>query len=182
MDSAEFPRVERRARVRYEWARTKMALLGVAPVLLIAAAATALTRHPTAALTLGLGSFVLGAVMLWYGRDPKRAVLPGVTAGLVPLVLVLCISHLHGCVGDGCLMLCVPACAVGGSAAGLIIGRIGNQRHAGMTFWLSASGLALLTAAMGCSCVGYAGVVGLGLGYAMGLAPGALRRIFVRRT
>jgi hypothetical protein len=31
---------------------------------------------------------------------------------------------------------------------------------------------------MGCACVGYAGVVGLGVGFAAGIVPGLLRRAF----
>jgi hypothetical protein len=103
-----------------------------------------------------------------------------VAAGLVPLVLALCANHVHHCSADGCMTLCVPACAVGGLAAGLAVAGVGNRRRAGAVFWLPASGLALLTGAMGCSCVGYAGVAGLGLGFAAGVVPGALRRIFAR--
>jgi hypothetical protein len=115
---------------------------------------------------------------LWYGRDPQRAVLPGVAAGLVPLVLALCANHVHACGVDGCTTLCVPACAVGGVVAGLAVAGVGNQRKAGPWFWASASALALLTGAMGCACVGSAGVVGLGLGFGAGMVPGLLRRAF----
>lgn len=178
MDSAELSRVERRARIRYEWARMRRALLGVAPVLLIVAAARALTGHSPATLAFGLGTFVLGAVMLWYGRDPRRAVFPGVAAGLIPLALVLCTYHLHGCMSDGCMMVCLPACALGGVVAGLAVASVGHRRRASLSFWVSASATALLTGAMGCSCVGYAGVVGLAAGYVVGLLPGVLRRAF----
>jgi len=182
MDSTDLTRFERRARVGYEFARLRRAFVGFAPLLVVIAVAVALARHPSATAAFGLAAFLVGLVLLWYGRDVRRAVLPGVTAGLVPLVLALCANHVHHCTGDGCMMLCVPACAVGGLAAGLAVAGIGNQRRAGVAFWLPASGLALLTGAMGCSCVGYAGVVGLGLGYAAGLVPGALRRIFARTS
>jgi hypothetical protein len=182
MDSTDLTRFERRARVGYEFARLRRAFVGFAPLLGVIAVAVALARHPSATAAFGLAAFLVGLALLWYGRDVRRAVLPGVAAGLVPLVLALCANHMHYCTGDGCMMLCVPACAVGGLAAGLAVAGIGNQRRAGMAFWLPASGLALLTGAMGCSCVGYAGVVGLALGYAAGLVPGALRRIFARTS
>jgi hypothetical protein len=51
-----------------------------------------------------------------------------------------------------------------------------HGRRAGPGFWLSASSLALLTGAMGCTCVGYSGVAGLALGFAVGSAPGFFRR------
>jgi len=178
MESVDLSHVERRARARYEWARAKAALFGFAPVLVIVAVATVLARHPSATLLFGLGTFLLGAGLLWYGRDPKRAVLPGVAAGLVPLVLVLCTSTMHGCTGDGCMMLCVPACAAGGLIAGIAVATVGNRRRASAPFWLAASGISLLTGAMGCACVGYTGVLGLAAGYVVGLLPGVFRRTF----
>ena len=122
----------------------------------------------------------MGSAMLWYGRDPKRAVLPGVLAGLVPLGLALCSSCVHGCAGDCCLMMCVPACAVGGLVAGLAVASVASQRKASTVFWLSASALALLTGAMGCACMGYSGVLGLAAGFTVGVVPGLLRRAFAR--
>ena len=116
--------------------------------------------------------------MLWYGRDPQKAVLPGIAAGLVPLVFALCANHMHACGADGCSSLCVPACALGGVVAGLAVASVGNQRNTGPWFWVSASSLALLTGAMGCACIGYSGVIGLGLGFGAGMVPGLLRRAF----
>ena len=182
MDSTELTRLERRTRVRYEWTRARRALAGFAPVLLVVAVATAIGRHPSATGAFGIGAFIAGAVMLWYGRDLKRAVLPGVLAGFVPLVLTLCTSHMHGCMGDDCMMMCVPACSIGGLVAGLAVASVGNHRQAGAAFWLSASAIALLTGAMGCACVGYSGVIGLGVGFAAGVVPGLLRRAFGQRA
>jgi hypothetical protein len=136
------------------------------------------THRPTAALWFGVATILSGAVMLWYGRDPQKAVLPGVTAGLVPLAIALCANRVHACGPDGCSSLCVPACTFGGMVAGLAVASIGNRRKAGVWFWLSASSLAILTGAMGCACIGYSGVVGLGIGFAAGVVPGLLRRAF----
>ncbi len=182
MDLTELAEVERRTRARYEWARAKRALIGFAPLLLVIVVAMAVAKHPSVTGAFGFGAFIAGVVMLWYGRDPKRAVLPGVLAGFLPLVLALCTSHMHGCTGDGCMMMCVPACSVGGLVAGLAVASVGNQRRAGALFWLSASALALLTGAMGCACVGYSGVSGLGIGFTAGVVPGMLRRAFGKRA
>lgn len=180
MDSTDLTRFERRARARYEFARLRRGLVGFAPSLVLVAVAVALARHPSMTAAFGVATFLVGALLLWYGRDVRKAVLPGVFAGSVPLVLALCATHLHQCTEDVCMTVCVPACTVGGLAAGLAVAGIGNRRRAGLAFWLPASGLALLTGAMGCSCMGYAGIAGLALGYAAGLAPGALRRLFTR--
>lgn len=178
MDSNDLARVERRARARYEWSRVRRALIGFSPVLLVVAVAVVLARHPMWAFALGSSLFVGGVVLLWYGRDLRRAVLPGVAAGLVPLLLAQCAVRVgHACTGDGCMMLCVPACTVGGLVAGLTVAAAGLTSGSTTSFWLSASGMALLTGAMGCSCVGSSGVMGLGLGFVLGTIPGLVRRL-----
>lgn len=182
MDSTDLTRLQRRVRWAYEFGRLRRALLGVAPVLVIVAVAACITHHPISTLWFGFATVTVGATMLWYGRDPQKAVLPGIAAGLVPLVFALCANHIHGCGADGCSSFCVPACAVGGVVAGLVVASVGNQRKAGAWFWLSASSLALLTGAMGCACVGYSGVLGLGIGFGAGIVPGLLRRAFGRKS
>lgn len=191
MDSIELARIERRTRFAYELGRLRRALIGVAPVLVIVALATALTDRPASAIAFGASTVALGIAMLWHGRDPQRAVLPGVAAGLIPLVFALLASHLHVCGADGCTSLCVPACTVGGVIAGLVVASVGRQRTVdgsvdgkrgvGPWFWVSASALTLLTGAMGCACLGYSGVIGLGLGFGAGMVPGLVRWASTRR-
>ncbi|WP_394843473.1 hypothetical protein LZC95_41305 [Pendulispora brunnea] len=179
MDSIDLHRIERRARLRYEWARTWRALLGLAPIWIIIGLACAFTHRPSLAISFGLAAFVMGAVMLWYGRDVKRGVLPGLAAGMVPLLFALCANHVnHVCTGSSCMTLCMPACVVGGIVAGLAVAAIGHRRQAGAGFWLGASAMAVLVGAMGCSCIGYAGVVGVAIGYAAGIVPSLLRKMF----
>ncbi|HKU41741.1 MAG TPA: hypothetical protein VJR89_26470 [Polyangiales bacterium] len=181
MDSTELSRIERRVRLQYEWSRVQRALLGFAPVLLIVLAATLLTRKPRSALLFGGSMFVLGTLALWYGREIRRAVLPGLVAGLVPLTLALCANHLgHACTGDRCVALCIPACTLGGLVAALSIAALGHRGRHGVGFWIGASGIALLTGAMGCTCVGYSGLAGLALGYGLGIVPSGLQSIFGR--
>jgi hypothetical protein len=178
MDSTDLAQAQRRARVAYELARLRLALLGVAPVAVVVAVAACVAHRPVSTLWFGGATIAVGAAMLWYGRDPQRAVLPGIAAGLVPLALALCANNWHSCGPGGCSSFCVPACTLGGVVAGLAVASVGNQRRAGVWFWLSASGLALLTGSMGCACIGYSGVVGLGVGFAAGVVPGLLRKTF----
>ncbi|MEN9578315.1 MAG: hypothetical protein RJA70_1324 [Pseudomonadota bacterium] len=178
MDSTNFTQLQRRVRLAYEFGRLRRALLGVTPVVVIVAVAAYVTHQPISTLWFGLATVFVGAAMLWYGRDPQKAVLPGIAAGLVPLVLALCANHMQACGGDGCSSLCLPACALGGVVAGLAVASVGNQRKAGALFWVSASALALLTGAMGCTCAGSSGVLGLGVAFGAGMVPGLLRRAF----
>lgn len=172
MDSHELKRVEHRARFKYEWSRARRAVLGFAPAIGLIVVAALLGKSPRWSLTFGALMFAYGAALLWYGRDLKRAVLPGVIAGLVPLTLALCASHVgHVCTGDHCMMICIPACTVGGLVAGLAVAAIGHRGKHGLGFWASASSITLLTGAMGCACIGVSGVIGLSLGFAAGLVP-----------
>lgn len=180
MRSTDLAVLERRVRWTYELARVRRAMLGLAPLALVVAIVACITDRPGSAVAFGAAAFVGGALMLWYGRDPQKAVLPGVAAGLVPLALALCANQVHACGAGGCSTLCVPACALGGVVAGLAVASVGRRRGAGVSFWASASALALLTGAMGCACVGYSGLAGLGLGFAAGALPGLVRRALGR--
>lgn len=182
MESTDLMNLRRRTRRAYELGRLRRALLGVTPVLLIVTVAACVAHRPLSTLWFGLATLSLGAAMLWYGREPQKAVLPGVVAGLVPLALALYANHTHACGGEICSSLCVPACALGGVIAGFAVASVGLQRRAGPWFWASASALALLTGAMGCACIGYSGIVGLGLGFAGGMVPGLLQRALRRKS
>jgi len=177
MDSIDLGQVERRARRKYEWARARRAVLGLSPALLVVAVAAAMNHRSTTALVFGTAMFVVGAALLWYGRDLRRAVLPGLAMGLLPLSFALCANHVgHACMGDRCMSLCVPACALGGLGAGIGISLIGLRWKQSWPFWIGATALTLLTGGMGCSCVGYGGVAGLAVGYGVGLLSGLVQR------
>lgn len=178
MESADLETFKRRARRAYEWSRVRRALWGFAPVMLIIAAATLLTKRPGSALAFGVTLFAFGVSALWYGKGAQRAVLPGLALGLVPLALALCASQMnHMCMGAACMAICVPACTAGGLIAGLGMAIIGHRQRQGARYWLAASAIALLTGAMGCSCVGYGGVAGLALGFGVGLGVLSLPRL-----
>jgi len=183
MDSIDLEHRLRRARFKYEWSRLRRALTGFAPALLVVGVAALLAPHPAAPLGFGALMFGLGVAFLSYGRDVKRAVLPGLFAGIVPLAFTLCARSIdHVCSGSDCMMLCLPACIAGGLIAGLAVAMVGHRGKHRAGFWLSASGLALLTGAMGCMCIGYSGLAGLVLGYASGMVPAAARVVFSRST
>jgi hypothetical protein len=176
MASADFPRLLRRARWGYEIARLRGAAYGVVPIIAIVMLAAWIAHRPVSTAIIGTAAVLLGAVLLWYGRNPQKAVLPGFAAGLIPLALALCANHFHVCGPSGCMSLCMYACVAGGFVAGLGVSIIGHRLGASSGFLVSASGVALLTGAMGCACIGYSGIAGLVLGFAIGFTSGRLRR------
>ena len=167
--------------MRYEVGRLARAILGFAPVLLVVAAPAVFARSPSVTLALGFGLFAMGVGFLSYGRQIKRAILPGVAAGLAPLILALCAIHApHACMGSECMMVCLPVCTVGGLVAGFTVASVGTRQESGAAFWFSASALALLTGAMGCACMGYSGIIALALGFGAGLIPKFARQFLSR--
>jgi len=178
MDSINLSHLQRRARLRYERARWVRGALAFTPALVVVGVAAVLSKRPSSALVLGALMFATGVTLLWRGQAVGRAVLPGFLAGLIPLSLALWANLTHGCTGDHCSSLCLPACAVGGVAAGLAVSTVALRLRQGWRFWLGAAAISMLTAAMGCACVGYTGVLGLGAGFSVGFAPQALRRVF----
>jgi len=182
-ESKDLDRTLQRARSRYEWARARRAVLGFLPALGLVGVACAFSERPLRALGFGLVLFLVGATVLWYGRELRRAVLPGLAAGVVPMLLVLVGAHVgHSCEGSSCTSLCLIACIVGGTLAGFVVGASKTAREAGVAFWLAASSVALLTGAMACSRLGFAGIGGLLAGYGVGLVPSLIRRALSKAT
>ena len=150
------------------------------PVALLIAAILGLRLHPHphVMLVLGAAAFAGGAALLWFGREPSHAVLPGLLAGLLPLWLALCARQWgHVCTDAECIEMCLPVCVVGGVLAGFIVNWYGALRGRTIWFWVYASSMTLVTAAVGATCAGYRGVLGVAAGYAGGLAGGF---VFVR--
>ncbi len=181
MDSVDLDQLRHHARLAYEWSRLRRALIGFAPAIVVAAAASWLSGNPLASAPFGLGLFLSGVIALWYGREPRRAVLPGIVAGLVPVALTLATMHIgHLCLGDRCTSVCMAACVVGGIGAGLAVGVVGVRKRYRWQFWATVSVLVLCTGAMGCACLGYSGLVGLAAGYGVGILPGLILRSIQR--
>lgn len=182
MESNDLAYAERRARLAYEGSRLRRAAFAFAPVLLIVACSALIGHRVGYALAFGSALFVFGVALLWYGHDIRRAVIPSVLAGLVPLVFALCAKFIdHVCMGDDCMKLCVPACAAGGLIAGIAISVACFRRGSGLGFLLVASALTLLTGALGCSCAGVLGLAGLAVGYLVPTALGLVAIAFRRR-
>ena len=182
MDPTELDVLERRFRHVYERARLRRALVGFLPIVVLVLASIVFGGRPEAAIVLGPLLFGGGVLALWYGREPGRGVLPGALAGGVALVLVLCANQMgHFCTGERCLSWCLPACITGGLLAGGVVSLIGVRQRRGAGYWASASGITLLTGALGCSCVGFSGMIGLAVGF-VAVTLGAFATTFRREA
>jgi hypothetical protein len=182
MGSIDLDVLERKARLRYELGRAARSVLGFAPALLIVAAAAGFGRRPGSAVVFGSVLFLLGSFLLWRGQTLHKAVLPGLAAGLIPLTCALIANQGHMCAGGHCSTWCLPACIAGGVISGLVISYVAHKRGMGWQFWAGASGISLLTGAMGCSCIGYSGVFGLAAGYLAGALPIGLKSVLGKRS
>ena len=128
------------------------------------------TPRPGPALERGRISFVWGCRMC--ARKGGRVRQLG--GGICP---VRQFAHLDA----ECIAMCLPVCVAGGVLAAAVVSWYGALRERGAWFWASASGLALLTGAVGATCAGYQGVVAVAVGYAAGFA-GAFLVVRLRRV
>jgi len=166
MNPTDLDVLERRFRHVYERARLKRAFVGFLPMVALILVSIAFGGRPDAAIVLGPLLIGAGVLALWYGQEPARGVLPGALAGGAALVLALCANHVgHFCTGDRCMSWCLPACITGGFLAGALVSFVGVRQRRRAGYWVSASGITLLTGALGCSCIGFSGMIGLAVGF-----------------
>jgi len=149
-----------RARRAYELARLRRALLGG----LAAAPAVGLGFLSSPALGLGLGGglYALCVALLWWGREPGRAVAPGVAGGTLCAGVLL----FGACSPADGVSACVLISTAGGLLAGGVVGwRAGTLSGHGRRSYLGAGLLvAALAGSAGCALAGVIGVAGMSMG------------------
>lgn len=167
-----------RARRAYEQGRLQAALWRAVPLVPLVAWSLGWCRYPTLAALCGSALIALTVAFSWRGQMWGRAVAPGLTAGLPPLVLPLLMRGASEvCMGEICCSLCLVGCVSGGLVAGLLLGRRAAALPEGRGAFLAAAGaLALLGGAPACAFAGVVGLAGLLLGFAAGSAPALLAR------
>lgn len=178
---AELAALRSRTKRAYEWGRVRTALGLSIPTLLLGVCVAALVREVSWPLALGTLLYLASVVLLWVGKAPGRSVLPGVVYGLLPLTGGL-VSRFNGhvCLGLSCYSSCLLYCVAGGVAAGVLVSRLAARSESSTAVFLSAAATSLLTGAIGISCVGVHGLVGMALGVALGAVPLGVRRVFRR--
>jgi hypothetical protein len=166
-----------RARRAYERGRLQAALWLAVPLVPLVVWTWSWCRYPTVAATCGAAIVALTVAFRWRGQVWGRAVVPGLAAGLAPLVLPWLMRGASDvCVGEMCCSLCLVGCIGGGLLAGALVGRRAASLHEGAGTFLAAAGaLALLAGAPACAFAGVIGLAGLLLGFAAGSAPALAR-------
>lgn len=179
---AEPMQLRMKMRRAYEWGRLRNALSLSIPTLLLGALVAVLVRDISWPLTLSVLLYFASVILLWFGRSPGRSVLPGIVYGLLPLTGGL-IARFNGhvCLGMSCYSSCLLYCVSGGVAAGLLVARLASKSDAPAAVFTSAAATALLTGAIGISCVGVHGLVGMAAGVALGSVPQGLQWVARRQ-
>ena len=122
---------------------------------------------------MGAALALLAAGIAFRGGAAGRAVWAGLAAGSGAMLLPLAIMT-AGCrlFGPACMRFCLPACVAGGCLMGGAVATLaGREDHGAREFLVAGAAVAGLTASLGCTLAGAAGVLGMALGT---VAAGAL--------
>jgi hypothetical protein len=169
--ATDVAQLKARTRRRFEVARLRSAMLGLALLSPVLLAVVALAPRAGWAVAWTLGATCVALFALWRGQSLARGVLPGFVCALVPLTTAHAAARIgHLCTGDGCYSLCAPLCTAGGVVAGLALVRWMRAQPDRWGAFAVGGALVVSVAATGCTCLGLGGVVGV----AAGLAAGAL--------
>jgi hypothetical protein len=163
------------ARRAYERGRLGGALLRGAGATLIALPTYwACNATPAAALCVA-GLAVVIAVCRYRGLGWNEGARMGLLAGLLPCLLPACVRIVDPILCDALFGKWPWICALGGLAAGAILGWRGRNA-ADFAYWASALTALAFAAGLGCIPGGVMGLVGLVAGVAAGAAPALLAR------
>ena len=157
-----------RAMAGYERTRLKHAVLAAMPTLVLPLVAFIVGGRLVPSVVLGVSMWAAVVALGWRGQAWGLSVPAGLKAGVVPLALALTAQRIgHVCTPQGCTSLCVPMCAVGGVIAGLVISAAARRSPVPRLTLAGGAIISLVVGAMGCSCVGMGGILGLSAGLAM---------------
>ena len=162
--SSDVNQIERRVHRAYERGRLRWALVGAAIVLGVSVIGL-LTAERTSIFYVIAGALsLLSGVYIWRGGDAGNALLPGLAAGLAPLVLSAVLLDCRSECSGICMRHCILVCAAGATAAGLIASFLTRRHPRRWKAWLFAVALVPASGLLGCPHVGYGQLGGLLLG------------------
>jgi hypothetical protein len=145
--------------------RLRLATTSALGALLVVGIFVLLAESFRVAAPLSVLAVVEVFALTYLGGVSGRQALPALLLGVLPLSAALLAGVMgHACTPSGCVSLCAPFCAVGGTLAGLLLCRMTLSSSRPRTAWLSGALLIVTTGSIGCACVGTAGVVGMSTG------------------
>jgi hypothetical protein len=172
-------RARQAAQRAWEWQQAGRATVGTIPIVFLCLAMLAISGRAVQISTIGAGLVVAVWLSLFLGREFRRGVLPGIAAGIFPLVMATTAEMVgHSCSAEGCVSWCVPACIAGGVTGGALLSWSARRREWPLSQLLVGGWVSILCGALGCSCVGYSGIVGMVAGLAIPTAPVLIRYAF----
>lgn len=159
----------------YERSRLGRAVAVAAPVALLPAMSLLLGTSAASAAALGAALVAAVLLLVWRGGVLALGGAAGLKAGVIPLAFAHAAKAFgHVCTPAGCTTLCVPACATGGVIAGILVEVWARRSPRPNVTRALGAGVAFLTGALGCSCVGYAGLAALVVALAASMLAGRL--------
>lgn len=170
MAQPDLSRIERNLRWTYELGRIRAAAVAMVPVAVLVAALVVLRGGGAGVVLLGGSLVSLALFYLWRGQALGRSFLPGLGAGLVPVVL----ANLWMVFGHPCctpttgISLCMVVCATGGTLGGTIMAIVAHRRRERASALVFAGIVAVLTGAMGCLHLGVASLGSISVGLLLG--------------
>jgi hypothetical protein len=166
--------VRRRAARAYERGRVTAAAGLFAPIAFLLVCVPIVTGSGPLWSAVGGVLALAGAAAAWRGGLAGRAARAGLLAGLAPLVAPIAVGAFgHRCSDCGLpasLPLCIAACVAAGTAAGAILGLVAGREGRRALFAATAVGFAGAAGALGCVFAGASGLLGMGIGLALGSA------------
>lgn len=157
------------AMARYERSRFATATIAALPSLMLPLVAFVIGGRLLPSIGLGLAVWALVTGLAWRGETWGASVSTGLKGGAIPLGLALLAQRIgHVCTPQGCTSLCVPMCVAGGVFAGFLIAAAAKRSRSPAITIGAGAVLSTLVGALGCSCVGAGGMVGMTLGLTAG--------------
>jgi hypothetical protein len=166
------------ARRSYEAGRWRLARRTLLLSLPMAGVSLAACRHLVVGVPLAAALVVVAAVLALRGGIAGRAAMPGLLAGLAPMLLPL--TACVGCSLNGASVgsVCFPACVAGGLVGGAVLwtsaARVTMEGGGRREFLLVAGTLASIAGALGCVVLGVGGVLAMMAALVASSAPAML--------
>ncbi|MGC4063822.1 MAG: hypothetical protein QM784_04120 [Polyangiaceae bacterium] len=162
--SHDLQQLERSVHRAYELGRVRRATVGTLALLVTIVVGLFLADRALVFYAIAIALASLVGLYMWRGGDAGNALLPGLAAGVVPLILSAVLLDCQGECSALCMRHCMLVCAVGATVAGLLASFLVRHHPRRWKAWLFAVALVPASGLLGCPHVGYGQLGGLILG------------------